>query len=31
MEFWLALSTAVIWAIVALIIITVLIDDEETP
>ena len=31
MEFWLALSTAAVWAIVAFIIITVLIDDEETP
>ena len=31
MEFWLTLFTAAVWAIVAFIIITVLIDDEETP
>ena len=30
MEFWLTIATAVIWAVVALIIITVLLD-EETP
>ena len=31
MEFWLTIATAAVWAIVAFIIITVLIDDEETP
>lgn len=31
MEFWLTIATAVIWAVVALILITVFIDDSETP
>lgn len=30
MEFWLTIATAVIWVVVAFIIITVLIDNEET-